>query len=464
MEPIHSTSKTLRMLSLNVEAYGGLAKTDSKDTTLAITFPKDKNLIGFTGNNAVGKTSALRAVLSLLGYEEPDNAINSEVKNKKASLTFQKGENTYTVNMTKSGFSVSMENADGQQSKLATPKESLIKLVGKVSISPMDLKALSGKKQIEWLRQNSNWTKAQSDKENILKEERKRVFDKRTGTNTEAKRIETELLASEYYIKNPADKSIIVSEMFTANAALVAAMPGDTVEVKKEFDDATARKDNFVKATNALDSMKMTAQLQQDEIKRLEQVLAAAKETLKNTESRIIDGEKWIADNSNVLDEYEIAKTKFMEFSNIQSCRREMDQLQFKYEKMEECLQSSITATARIDEIDVELRSLVKDLTAGIEGLEIEIGGLIDNKREEGIYYNNHTMQELSESELWSLYLLLMEKQNTQVVIVENLPSLGTKAIETLNWFANERGGTVFFSAMERKQDTLKVEFYESIS
>ena len=61
------------------------------------------------------------------------------------------------------------------------------------------------------------------------------------------------------------------------------------------------------------------------------------------------------------------------------------------------------TLNAKLDQYEAELRELAQQFTPDIEGLEIELGNSIDNKRQMGVYYKGTNIAFLSESELWDL-------------------------------------------------------------
>ncbi len=69
---------------------------------------------------------------------------------------------------------------------------------------------------------------------------------------------------------------------------------------------------------------------------------------------------------------------------------------------------------------------------------------------------------QLSESELWEMCTQLWIKLNIRVVLVEDISSLGTGAIEKFNEFI-KNGGYVFAAMMNRKQNNLRVSFSTKI-
>ena len=96
--------------------------------------------------------------------------------------------------------------------------------------------------------------------------------------------------------------------------------------------------------------------------------------------------------------------------------------------------------------------------TPAIEGLTIETGVGIDAKQP-GVYVNGKNMAYLSESELWDFCLQVWKLTGTRIVFIENSTSLGSAAVERVNWFA-ENGGKVFMSTMNRNYKEMKVSFH----
>ena len=460
MEPITSTKQTLRFVSLNVESYAGI---DGTNRTLVLSFPPDKPITQFTGDNGVGKTSALRAILTLIGTEEPDNAVNSLTKNKKASLTFEKDGSTYTVALGKNMFSVTETDSVGNRKKLSSPKESLSRLIGNVSLNPMELKNMSGEKQVKWIKDTLGFTKEQTELELDIKRKRKSAYDQRTQVNRSADQIKTELTQDGYFYWSMEHKCLESSDKMLQELEELNSKTLDPKEIQEKLDAASKNNDMLNAAEARLAALADQQKGQVSEIERLRLALAQAEAKLQSIDESIAKGKAYIAENQAARSEYEKVREEASEVK-VNAMRRErLDRLTARFADYGRYVDESLALTAKIEETDRLWREFVAAFTPEIEGMEIELGGMLDNQRETGIYFNGHSMSELSESELWQWYVLLLEKTGAKVAVIENITSLGTKAVSAINWFVEQRGGSVFLSAMERNQNSMKVEFYDHI-
>src|SRR5437588_744321 len=99
----------------------------------------------------------MNALKSLMGEQEPGNAINTVSNNKSATLTFEKDGNRYKSRLTKTAYTLKnlKEDATGKiiTSTINKPKDILADLIGPVGVSPDFLtKKKSGAEQIEWIK------------------------------------------------------------------------------------------------------------------------------------------------------------------------------------------------------------------------------------------------------------------------------------------------------------------------
>jgi putative ribosome biogenesis GTPase RsgA len=95
---VASRPNHLKLVSLDVTAFAGL---DYTDKSLVIVFPEGKNITEFSGDQGMGKTSLANAISSLMGGDEPKNAVNSAKQTKAASLNFEANGNVYESRLTK---------------------------------------------------------------------------------------------------------------------------------------------------------------------------------------------------------------------------------------------------------------------------------------------------------------------------------------------------------------------------
>jgi len=453
---VFSTKQTMRLLSLNVKSYAGIDHTHD----LVITFPPDKNITGFVGDNGVGKTSALRAVLTLLGYEEPANALNGVDKNKKAELTFIKDGNTYTVNQTKTSFSVTVERENGEKSTLKSPKEALTNIIGNVTLSPMDLKNLSGKKQIEWLRGAMKWSEEALEMQEQIKTGRKAAYDQRTKENKAVADLKTELINSGFFYYDKENNELTATDKCLQEADELKKYASDEATVNANFVKADADRVTYNKAELRVAQINDDISAQNRTIERLRQELLLAETKLTELQGSLQKGRTYLDENKDCLTNFDKAQKEMMEFSEIKGRRQVMQRMDGQLDTFNKSVEETTNLTIAIDKWDEAMKELIKTLTPDVPGLEVVLGENIDNTKEEGIYYNGRSMAECCETEMWEWFVPFLQKTNTGAIIIENVTSLGTKAVEVINNCAKE-GVYVFYSAMQRDTNALKVEFLD---
>jgi hypothetical protein len=105
---------------------------------------------------------------------------------------------------------------------------------------------------------------------------------------------------------------------------------------------------------------------------------------------------------------------------------------------------------------------ITKTYLPPIDGLEIQVNTGIDNERAEGIYYNDKTLAQLSESELWDLFMRIWNEKGVRFIFCENINALGSEAIKTLNKLSKD-GCTIFATQMDRSKKTIGISFEAKI-
>jgi len=122
---------------------------------------------------------------------------------------------------------------------------------------------------------------------------------------------------------------------------------------------------------------------------------------------------------------------------------------------------ASTQADGAIDKLRLELLKITKTYLPDIEGLEIRLKTGLDEE-DEGIFYQGKSFAQLSESELWDLFLVIWAAKDVQFIFCENVNALGSEAIKTLNRLVKE-GAVVFASEMERSKKEMEISFSTKI-
>lgn len=458
---MNSTKSTLVFKKLEADSFAGI----NKDTKLLVVFDNPENrAIRFQGDQGTGKTSSLELIKACLGQGIPDNAVNSKDKGISASVSFQKDGVTYTPVLKNKVLTLWMQLTPGSsRSKLEEPATNLKKLIGNISTNPFELKALSGKKQVAWIRSLSAWSEEQQKKEEKLLSDKKAKFDERTQLNKEVTALKNALLASTYFVWEEENKDLSETKLLRDTIALMAKTTTDEKELIEKHKAAQEKKNTYEKCETRLATLKDIAVDLQTEIIELEFKLHAVKEKLAATDTSIATGAEWIDANKNTIADFDLVQQEVFSFSRTQQTKEGLASASAAYKRYQVAIEEQKDMNAALDKFSNDLKELIAEFTPKVDGLEVVVGGAIDNPKEEGLYFRDKPMNQLSESETIEMFVPLITTQDIRVMIIENMSSYGSKAIEMLNRFITEFGGWVYYSLMDRELDKMKVVISDKI-
>jgi len=440
---------------VSIESFMGIDRSNPVVLDLEKHYSKGKNITTLAGNQGTCKTSTINALLFALGANfdfDKDNLINLTDGTLNLESEFEADGEQYRVKASKSRFLLEKfyQNTGkaGKWVPESSPKETLRQLIGNLGLSPMFLKSQDGAKQIEWFR------KTFSDEENSKKEETiKNNLAKLTPARREAykeyTRLKNVLTSSDLYINWEDSEKRFSKEVKIEEAKTKVEL------LKKGADD-------YVRAEDKLEMIKRDIERKKDVIELLKQQLGQAEKDLVDLQDKKVVGEQYLAANVMVKTEYQEAEAAYMDINRVlleQQDWKRIKQLKIDMDQYETLVQD---ADAKKDKLKMDLMKVTKKYLPEIEGLEIKIATGMDDE-EEGIYYNNKTMAQLSESELWSLFFQIWEQKQVRFVFIENVSSLGTDAVGVLNMLA-ENGVKIFASMMDRKKGSMKISFTDTLS
>lgn len=444
------STKRLNLKKLSVEDFGGIDK--SKPIVIDIS---NSNAAIISGDQGTGKTSTVNALLYALGQKLPskeENFYNTTDGGKlSVDLDFDFEGEQYKVHATKSRFSLQkLVDVNGKEAWLNVPEpiEMLTTLVGYVGISPMDLKGKKGAEQVKEIR------KALAVAADIEAEEtnKKKLLAEATEKRRTAWReyeIAKKKLSDEPMYENWEQSEETYKEIKTVDS------------VKKEFEAAEEKKSKFDKAVTGKEELIKQFVLSEERINELKAQLAEAEQMHLNLGKRIDEGSKWIEANKSTPDEYGAAKQAYFDVQGYIDQKKKWESIKQLKKDMDEFETLVQQFDTRKDEIKQELLELGKKGLPDIEGLEVVASDSIEGK-DVGVYLNGKNLAQLSESELWGLFLKIWSTQGVNIVVIENLTSLGSKAIEILNDLA-EQGVKIFGTEMRRGQDSIEVTLTDKI-
>jgi DNA repair exonuclease SbcCD ATPase subunit len=444
----------IELKKFTVNSFMGIDK--SKPVILDFTrFRKAKTITILEGNQGVGKSSTINAFLYALGLEldfKKENIINLSDGTVSVDFEFNHGDERYIVHATKSKFEVKMYNEKvNLWLGVGEPKEFLKKIFGVVATDPTAIKNMTGKKQIEWLRKTFSKEHdgaGRKPKEEMLLDELEERSDARTDANREMTRIQHALEQNELYINREQNH-----KRFEKPVTIDAA--------KARLNEAAAAKSKFDTASNTLQSLKERKISQEERIKELEMQLVEAQNSLNETNRSIDEGEEWVTANKHIEKEFATAQEEFTNINTEALAYQNWLRVLEDEKIMDEYATTIITLDGRKDEIKKELLQLTKKYVPKMPGLEVMIKTGIDDDKE-GLYYNGKTMAQSSESEFWTVYLAIAEHNDVNFVVLENISSLGSGAIDVLNELA-AKGVYILASEQNRKMNTMKISYHEQI-
>lgn len=470
---IKSTANHIQLLELRVDAFAGI--DPSRNLIIQL---HDKPIVGFEGDQGVGKTSLLECLIAHLGGDEAKNSTHVSIKDakdkdgkttkviekqRKSALTFKDKRTpnvTYEIKIGKSSTTIKkIEDVDGTiiSGNVDSPKTFLWNTFGPIGISPMTLKDMDGKKQIDWIRNLYKFTPAQLKEEEVLKVKYATKFKERTGVNNDVGRLFKEVNDTGYFIYEKENHVFLASTNKEIDEKFVADNNEDEAAINSMFDKASSDMQQLTAANTRLDQRKVEKQNIEKEIKNLEQKLADEREKLIAKEVEIKTGTEYVDKLKDAPVQLEAIKNKMQRVSEVKLKKQNIATAIIKVKEYEEKQDKQIQLNADLDELKIQRKNFIKQFTPDIPGLELIVNDGIDNQKEEGMYFNDHTPREMSESELWDLFMQILRAVKCYFICIENISSLGSSAIERLNWFVKEGHGTVFYTAMQRGQKEMKV-------
>lgn len=463
-----STCNNIKLLQYTPEIYAGI----TEEQQIVLYFEQDGvefPVIGFEGDQGQRKTSLINGLIRLLGGEDATNAINSEKGTKKLALTFlDKNEPniTYEIKETKAATIITKTDnskSPAEKSKIGSPRDWLRAKMGPIGTNPMLLKDMDGKAQIKWVRSLANITEKQLEFEKDLNTKKEKEFKSRTNINAQVRLLMQDIQDTGYYRFDQENKQWVETGKLQEHRQDIEKNDFDGEELKTKMDAATKKKDDYLKAKNWLPTAKETVPAIEKRIDELEKELELERQRLIDYNDKIKLAEAYLEENKEAENEFNAAQELMLRSGEIKIRKNNIEEAKNKKEKYNTAINEQIRLNKILDEYDLLRKKFIEGFTPKIEGMELVIHDGIDSyTKEEGIYFNNRSISQLSESELWDLFMRFCFYLDIRFLFIENITSLGTQAIHTLNWLVKERGVKVFYTAMVRGEN-LRFTFLESV-
>jgi hypothetical protein len=445
-------SKNLILKTHKVEDFGGIDLSAPLVISLAEYYAQGKNVVLAEGDQETGKSSWLYSLMFASGLELPfskDEFVNLKDKKMAVEREFTADGIDYKFKATKSRVELlKFVKSENEWLSVKEPITTLKKLIGNCAVSPMFLKEKTGKEQVKWLRTLLNVSEETSTKEDALKQKLTRITEARRDANREYERLGKVLAEDEMYLNWEQSEQKYKEEKKPEDA-------------KKRVAELQAKRDQFTLATQKLTQIENGIVSTQEDIDRLELELMTKKLELQKLNDSKIIGTKFVEDNKGIVQEYDDANEAYRlidryileqsQWKAVQKKKDERDEFETMVQKLD----------ADKDNTRQAILDVAKEGMPDIEGLEVITEDAIDG-RAQGIYYNSKSLAQLSESELWGLFLQIWETQGINFAFIENVNALGSKAIDILNDLA-AKGCHIFASAMDRTQKSIKITFLSKL-
>jgi DNA repair ATPase RecN len=431
----------MKLKRFEATAFAGI----NPQSPVVLDFTQSK-WITASGDNAVGKTSLINALLVACGMLSKDNKdfINQESNKIDIDFSFVGKDNcSYDVKVTKSLFKLMYEGV-AQPEPISKMKE----LLGVVGTSPMEVKHKPLKDIIRWIAQYSNKSPEEFEKQLLkLKDGIKKSKENRAAANKIAKAMKEYLEAEQMY--NDWEKS---EKTFAEEPDLKA--------LSAQLKTAGDKSDKYIRAEEKLKQLNQQRPGIVTQIDRIKKQLEEMESQLVEQDKAITSGAKYLEDNKADKKEYDAVKEKYDTAAEDLADYNKWQEIKKKKSDMDEAETLSQKADAKEKELLQEVKDLQAEILPNIKGMEIVTEDTTDNgvTKKEGLYRDNKNVNQLSETEWVETVVEIWRKYKVKVVVLDNIGSLGSKGIAVLEKLNND-GCYVLAAEMNRSQKELQISY-----
>lgn len=427
----------MKLKQLEVTSFGGI----NPAAPVVIDFSNSK-WVNAEGDMGAGKTSLLNALLVACGQlghtgKEGKNFINNDTGKIDINFEFVGNDRcNYAVRCTKSSFSLTY---DGEQ--VSEPITKMKELLGVVGVSPMEIKNKPLREIVKWLSTYS--TKSAEEFEGQLVKYKAGI---KTATETRASANKSVKALTEYLNNEELFINWEKSEKDYAKQV-------DIKELSVKLDEAGKKSDKYVQSEAALKQLGQRKTNIEEQIARLTQ-------EAKTIDADIKRGEKFIEENKTAKKDYDTVKTEYDNVHTKLQSYNKWQEIKTKKKELDDFETISQQADAKEKEILQQVKELQAEILPDIKGVEIVTEDSHENGviKKEGLYWNDRNVSQLSESEWWSLVLSIWRKYKVKVIVVDNMQSLGSGAVELLEKLVKD-GCYILSAEMNRQTKTLEIDY-----
>jgi hypothetical protein len=414
---------------------------------------KNQNITEFESDQGTSKTSTLMGILYAMGGTfnlDKKKLMNTSDEAIDINLKFKYEGESYHVIAKTNRIELKKLNEDGKWKPEDSPVALLRKIFGPVGLSPFSVREMKGKDQIQFFQDMFGSGEDASKKMKKLEADIDTLFTQRRDVNRDAKAISS-ALEMEPLFQNY-EKSL---ERFKK--------PVSAEKEKKVFEDADAKNKKYEQSNQALATINSDLIRKSNEIADLEKELAEAKKQLGELEVRKTNGEKWLKENKDVPKEFDAAQKAWMSLSTTLAEYEKWKSILAKEKTLTATQELAVQATGQLDALRLQLLKLTKQCLPKVEGLEIKVAAGLDKEgQQEGVFYNEQALHELSQSEYEGLWAKILVEAGSQFLFFENLNNFGSITIGVLNQLAKE-GVQIFGTRTNPSIDEIGIAFKTKI-
>jgi hypothetical protein len=425
----------MKLKKLEVNSFAGIGPS----SPVIIDFGSSK-FVKATGDNSVGKTSLLNALLVACGHLSKDNKDFVNLESGKIDINFEfvgKDRGNYSVRVTKSKFLLTYEGEEVKE-----PITKMKELLGVPGVSPMEIKFKPLKDIVKWLSNYSGKSAEEFEGQmKKLKDGIKVSVTARADANRSYKGLKEYLSSEPMYEKWEASE-----KKYTKKT--------DIKDLSAKLDEAGKKSGKLIQAETKL------KQLTERDASLQGQIINLQKEQAE-VQKAITGGKKFVADNAGAKKEYDAIRDQYDNAAQEVAAYNKWQDIKAKKKEMDEFETLSQKADAKEKELLEKVKELQTELLPDIKGVELVLSDEMENGkviREEGFYVGKVNSAQASETEWSKVVFSIMKKNKNKILVLDNLQSLGTDGMDIINSLIKD-GCYVVAAEMHRGQQELEIEY-----
>lgn len=433
----------MKLGPLKVNAAGGIHPS----APVFIDFSRS-HFVRLPGDNGTNKSSTVGALLIALGEITGKKLIpyvNNESGTIDVDLPFTGNDRKdYHIRATKSTWKLTYE---GDTRALDEPMTLLRKLVGPVGVNPLDIKNKPIAEIVKWLAAFSTKSPEEVEKRmQKIKEGIETAKTTRAAANKSAKAI-VELMTDEGVMEG----GEVVERVWKANEAKYTKQV-DVKALSSRLDEAAAASDRYIKAEEKLRHQRTRRGQIEDQIKELQAELATV-------EKSISGGEKFLAENKGVKQEYDRVKEEYDNAAAQSVKYSQWQEMKKKKKELDEYQEIAQKADAKEKGLIQERIELQAELLPDIKGVELvmedthEEGGKL---KKAGFYRDGVSSVQMSNGEWITTVIEMYRKNKVKIIVIDNAEQLGSDGMNILKGLS-EKGCYVLVAEVARGKKELEI-------